>query len=116
MKLAVFLFAMTAPLWAHHSFAAEFDINRPVRLEGVVTRFDWVNPHIEIHLDVEGVRWTIEAGSPNALLRRGFNKTSICQGTRVIIEGYQAKSGAHRASGRDIVLPGGQKLLLDAIQ
>lgn len=104
---------------AHHSFAAEFDTKRPVRLKGVVIKFEWENPHVEILIDVQGVDgkvtpWMVEAASPNALLRRGFAKTTVAEGTTVNIDGYQAKSGAHRATGMDIILPGGQKLFLSA--
>jgi hypothetical protein len=78
---------------------------------------DWTNPHVAVYLDVgspsgEIVRWMVEAASPNALLRKGVNKNSVTVGMPVVIEGYQARSGAHRASGLDIVLPGGKKLLL----
>ena len=116
---AASLFLCTGPAWAHHSFAAEFDANRPVRLDGVVTKLEWANPHAVIYLDVkaphgEAVSWWIEAGSPNALSRRGFTKTSICQGTHVVVEGFQDKSGSHRASGSAILLPNGQRVLLNA--
>jgi hypothetical protein len=108
-----------APLWAHHSFSAEFDAKRPVRLEGAIVKLEWINPHAEIYIAVPGpdgelVPWTVEAGSPNALQRRGFTKTSVSAGTRVVVEGYQAKSGAHRATGIDILLPDGQKLFLNS--
>lgn len=116
---AACLLLSPAPLRAHHSFAADFDAKRPVRLEGVVTKVEWTNPHVQILMDVRGldgkvVPWIIEAGSPNALLRRGFAKTSVSAGAQVIIEGYQAKSGSHWATGRDIILPGGQKLFLSS--
>jgi len=119
MGLAACLLLGIAPAWAHHSFAAEFDTKRPVRLEGVITWVEWSNPHVEIFVDVKGpdveaTAWMVEAASPNALMRRGFTKTSAPQGTRVVIDGYQAKSGAPRCTGLDIILPGGQKLILSA--
>lgn len=102
---------------AHHAFSAEFDAKRPVHLEGVVSRVEFINPHAWIHVDVKGqdgkvVTWMIEAGSPNVLLRRGITKTTLTPGTRVVVDGYQAKDGSMRANGRDITLPGGRKLFL----
>src|SRR5262245_42118172 len=87
-----------APAHAHHAFAAEFDIKKPIKLQGTVTSMDWINPHAWIHIDVKGpdgkaVNWMVEGGSPNVLLRRGFTKDSLLPGTEVIVEGYQAKSG-----------------------
>ncbi len=111
------LFAITAPAWAHHAFAAEFDAKRPVHLEGTLTKVELINPHSWIHIDVTGpdgkvTNWMVEAGSPNVLLRRGFNKNTIAIGTKVVVEGYQSKDGSDRANGRDITLPNGQKLFL----
>ena len=114
---ALALLLAPAALQAHHSFSAEFDANRPVHLEGVVTRVELINPHAWIHLDVTGpdgkvVSWMIEAGSPNVLLRRGFTKNTVKPGTRVVVDGYQAKDGSLRANGKDITLPDGRKLFL----
>ena len=105
------------PLAAHHAFAAEFDAKRPVHFEGTVTKVELINPHSWIHVDVtnpDGTvsNWMFEAGSPNVLLRRGFNKNTIAIGTKVIVDGYQSKDGSLRANGRDITLPNGQKLFL----
>jgi len=106
-----------APAWAHHAFAAEFDAKRPVHLEGVLTKVELINPHSWIHVDVTGpdgkvTSWMVEAGSPNVLLRRGFTKTTVSPGTRVVVDGYQSKDGSLRANGRDITLPDGRKLFL----
>ena len=75
-----------APAWAHHAFAAEFDVSKPLVLKGTVTKMEWINPHAWIHMDVKNAdgtvtSWMIEAGAPNGLLRRGFNKSSLPPGT-----------------------------------
>ena len=107
----------SASVTAHHAFAAEFDANRPVILQGTVTKMDWVNPHSWIHIDVvrpdgKVEKWMIEGGTPNALLRRGFTKNSLMPGTEIVVQGYQAKDGALRANGRDLTLPDGRKLFM----
>ena len=106
-----------APAQAHHAFSAEFDAKKPVHLEGVVTKVELINPHAWIHIDVEAPdgkvgSWMIEAGSPNVLFRRGFTKSTVMPGTRVVVDGYQAKDSSLRANGRDITLPDGRKLFL----
>jgi len=111
------LILAAAPVWAHHAFAAEFDAKRPVHLEGVVTQVELINPHTWIHVDVSTpdgkvTPWMVEAGSPNVLLRRGFNKNSVPKGIKVVVEGYQSKDGSMRANGKDITLPDGKKLFL----
>jgi Family of unknown function (DUF6152) len=102
---------------AHHAFAAEFDANKPVHFTGSVTKVEWVNPHAWIHIDVkkpDGTveNWAVEAGTPNVLYRRGFTKESLLTGTQVVVDGYQAKDGSHRANGRDLTLPDGRRLFL----
>jgi hypothetical protein len=106
-----------APLRAHHAFATEFDINKPVKLQGKVTAMEWINPHAWIHIDVTGpdgkvVNWMVEGGSPNVLLRRGFSKKSLEPGTDVVVEGFQAKNGLTRANGANITFKDGKRLFL----
>jgi len=106
-----------APAAGHHSFAAEFDIHRPVKLRGVVTRMDWINPHCWIHIavkDTDGklVTWMVEGGSPNALLRLGFNKSALPAGSEVLVEGFQAHDGSNRAVGQFVAFADGRKLFL----
>lgn len=115
--IGVTLCLATGSLLAHHAFSAEFDANRPVNLRGTVTKTEWINPHSWIHIDVKSAdgkvsSWAIECGAPNALLRRGLNKTSIPAGTQLVIDGYQAKDGSTTANARDITLPDGQKFFV----
>src|SRR5438105_10370786 len=111
------LLSAAAPLWAHHAFAAEFDGSKPVKFKGTVTKMEWINPHAWIHIDVKGedgkiTSWMVEGGSPNALLRRGFNRNTLPKGTVIVVEGYQAKDGMARANGRDITFPDGKKMFV----
>ncbi len=103
-----------APVAAHHAFAAEFDAEQPVRLEGTVARMEWISPHSWLHLDVpkpDGTveRWMVEGGPPNALFRRGITQESLPVGTEVVIEGFRARDGSMRANGRDITLTDGSR-------
>jgi hypothetical protein len=100
---------------AHHSFGAEFDATKVVHLEGTVTQFAWVNPHSWIYMDVmkpDGTveHWKIEGGAPSLLLRRGWNKNSVQAGVKVVVNAFQARDGAFRASARDVTFPDGRTL------
>jgi hypothetical protein len=114
---ALLVAAAAVPVIAHHSFAAEFDAKRPVKMTGTVVKMEWINPHSWIHIDVKKAdgkveRWMVEGGAPNALLRRGWNKNSLPEGTEIVVEGFQAKDGSNRANGRDITFPDGKKLFV----
>jgi len=112
----VLLLSVTAA-WAHHAFAAEFDITQPIKLQGKVQKMEWINPHAWIHVEVAGsdgrvVTWMVEGGSPNILLRRGFTKESLLPGTEVPVEGYRAKNCENRANGSNITFKDGRRLFL----
>lgn len=110
--------ALTASsVWAHHAFAAEFDSDKPLTLQGKVTEMEWINPHAWIHIDVQNddgtvTNWMIECGAPNGLLRRGFNKNSLKPGTEIIVHGWQAKDSSYRANGSDVTFTDGKRLFL----
>jgi hypothetical protein len=115
--MAVAVYSATTPAVAHHAFSSEFDEKKPVKLEGRLTRMEWVNPHCWIHVAVKQPNgkeqaWMIEAGTPNVLLRRGFTRKSLTVGTQIIVDGYRAKDGSFKANGRDVTFPDGRKLFL----
>ena len=103
------------PGFGHHSFSAEYDIDKPVTIKGTLTKLEWVNPHGWIYVDVKGddnkmVNWAVEFGAPNALLRRGLRKTDFPLGIEVTVKGYLAKSGAKSVNGTSVTLPDGRNL------
>ena len=105
--------AATAPLVAHHSFAAEFDGSKAIRITGALTKIEWTNPHTYFYLDVkEGngdpVRWGCEAGSPGALSRRGFKRGDLKLGDTIVVDGYRAKNGSNLMDARRVTLADGR--------
>jgi hypothetical protein len=114
---SVVLLCAAASLRAHHAFAAEFDAQKPIKLEGTVTMVEWINPHAWIHIDVkkpDGTveQWMIEGGTPNTLFRRGVTKNSLPIGTVIVVDGYRAKDGTLKGNGRDLTFKDGRKLFI----
>jgi len=122
MKYVLLAFSLAVALHpagvrAHHSFASEFDANQPVSLQGVVTKVEFINPHSWIHLEVtsaDGTKavWEVEGGTPNTLFRKGINDNTLPVGTAIAVDGYKARDGSNRMSGRDITLADGRKVFL----
>ena len=117
IAVAIFaLWATAVPGSAHHSFAGEFDVEKPIKLQGTITKVEWVNPHAWIHIEVKKdgktESWAIEGGTPNTLMRRGISRDMVKIGTVIKVDGFQSKDGTMRANGRDITLPDGKTLFM----
>ena len=115
LGIAVSLLLVGGSPRAHHSFAAEYDANKPISLRGEVLRVDFANPHGWLYVSVKDSKgrketWNVEMGSPNSLIRRGFTKNTVPAGTEVLITGYRAKDGSRTVNGTNVTLPDGRKL------
>lgn len=111
--IALALLTAASPAFAHHSFSAEFDGARPVRLIGKITKIEWTNPHSYFYVDVQGrdgkiTNWACEGGGPGALSRRGWKKGDVRIGDTLVVDGYLAKDGAHLIDARRVKLPDGR--------
>jgi hypothetical protein len=110
---AALVLVTTLPLFAHHSFSAQFDASKAIRLRGVLTKVEWGNPHIYFYLDVKDedgtvLKWTFEGGSPTALSRRGFKRNDIKLGDTIIVDGYRARDGSRLVDAQRIALADGR--------
>lgn len=116
--LTAFSSMVASSAWAHHAFAAEFDVEKPVSLRGKVVKMEWINPHSWIHIAVvdedtgQTNEWMIECGPPNGLIRRGFTKASLPAGAEIIVTGWQARDDSFRANGSSITFADGKRLFL----
>jgi hypothetical protein len=110
------LLLLALPLLAHHSFAAEYDANKPVTLKGTVTKFDWVNPHSRLFLEVKDdsgkvTAWEFETGNPTSMQRNGWKRDTLKPGDEVVVTGFRAKDGANIAAATTVSTTDGRRLL-----
>jgi len=118
---ALGLLLAAVPVMAHHSFAAEFDSNKPIKMTGTVTKIEWMNPHAYFYIDVKDAsgkvtNWGLEMGSPNGLMRQGWTRNSMKIGDEVTVEGSAAKDGSNIGNARSVTLSGGQRLFAGSSQ
>ena len=108
------VFLLVSRLYAHHSFAADFDITKPVTLKGRVTKIEWLNPHVHVYLDVKNsgkaATWSVELGSPNGLKSRGWTAQTLKIGDVITVDGSLAKDGSRLANASSIVLANGRRM------
>lgn len=112
---AASLFALMIPASAHHSLAAEFDVDRMVEITGTITEMRWTNPHAWLYVDVTDAsgnvqNWAVEFGSPNQLYRRGWSKNDLPSGATVSVTGYAPRDNSQRISATEVTLPDGRRL------
>ena len=103
------------PLFAHHSFSAEYDSNQPIKVSGTVTKVEWTNPHIWFFVDVKDdqgrvTNWGFSGGPPGVLQRRGINKTALKTGDVIVVEGFRARDGSNNASGGKVTFADGRSV------
>jgi hypothetical protein len=115
LSVSFLALAVSAAAWAHHSFAAEFDDQKPVKMSGVVTKVEWQNPHIWFYVDVKGddgkvTNWGFSGGAPGQLMRRGIAKKVIQEGMTVTVEGFRSKDGSNNANGARVTFPDGRSV------
>jgi hypothetical protein len=112
-RVALGFFASWLPMLAHHSFSAEYDASKPIKVNGVVTKVEWLNPHVWFYVDEKDengniIHWAFSGGAPGQLMRRGIYKTALPIGSTVNVEGFRAKDGSNNGNGNKVTFPDGR--------